>query len=478
MVYRRGCDVAWTLEFASPGARALTGVPPSDLVGGRRVGYRDLVHPEDRSRLAEAVRQAALSGTTFGVEYRIRGVDGRERRVSDHGYALLGAAGEVEAVEGCVFDVTEKKKLDDRSASRESQFRALVEQSLAGVYVIREGRFEYANPRLAEIFGYSVEELLALPSIEEVIHPDDRGRVAENLRRRLEGEVDELRYEVRALRRDGALRVVEVHGRRIQIEGAPVVMGMLLDVTERKQREWRYHEARMMEALGRMARGVAHDLNNFLAVIKSTAEIAMLDRPGDEALAGDLRDIVAAAERGVALGKQLARFGRTRTDVAGPVSLAATIEELQPLLERLLGKDVRLEIAADPDLPFVPIDPTQADEIVMNLVLNARDAMPGGGLVRVRVYGELTATANQGAGVPANGRVILEVSDTGVGIAPDHLRRIFEPYFTTKGSKGTGLGLANVWRIVTDARGEIEVGSVLGEGSTFRIALPAVAREA
>lgn len=467
MAYRRGTDAAWTLEFVSSGVRILTGFEPTDLTGGP-VGYRDLVHPDDRSGVEEAVRRAALSGTGFCVEYRIRRVDGRERHVADHGYPVLDPAGELEAVEGWVLDVS------DLYARRESQFRALVEQSLAGVYIIiQEGRFRYANPRLAEIFGYTVEELLALPSIAEVIHPDDRGLVAENLRRRLEGEVDELRYEFRATRRDGDVRVVEVHGRRVEVDGAPAVMGTLLDVTERKRRERRYHEAQMMEALGRLARGVAHDLNNFLAVIKSTAELAMLDRPGDEALAADLKEIVAAAERGAALSKQLTRFGRSRTERPAPVSLATGIEELRPVLERLLGKEIRLDVTADPDLPPVPIDPTQADEIVMNLVVNARDAMPEGGRIHVHIHEEVPEAQAPEPGRPAPPRVVLEVTDTGVGIPPENLRRIFEPYFTTKGSRGTGLGLANVWRIVTDAGGEVDVRSVLGEGSTFRITLPA-----
>ena len=474
MAYRRRNDAGWTMEFVSPGALALTGFEPRDLIENRVVSYRDLAHPDDHETVEQAVRESILSGSGFQVAYRIHRVDGRERRVVEHGFPVFGVAGSPEAIEGWITDVTEQRDLAERSANREDQFRALVEQSLAGVYLVREGRFRYANPRLADIFGYSVEELLSLPSIREVVHPDDHALVTENVRKRIDGEVDQLRYEFRVNRKDGQERVVEVHGRRIEIEDGPAVMGTLLDVTERKRHEHRYHEAQMMAALGRLARGVAHDLNNFLAVIKSTAELAMLDRPQDTALADDLREVVAAADRGAALSRQLARFGRGRSGPITPVSLGTLIRDLQPVLERVLGKDVALKVAIEPNLPPVAVDPTHADEVVMNLVLNARDAMPEGGSIDINVFRD-PAAADGSAHSAA--RVVLEVSDTGVGIPPETLKHIFEPYFTTKGEEGTGLGLANVWRIVTDAGGTVDVTSTGGKGATFRICLPTAHEE-
>ncbi|MGE0160860.1 MAG: PAS domain S-box protein [Gemmatimonadales bacterium] len=471
MAYRRRPDAGWTLEFASPGVRTLTGFDPHDLVENRRVAFRDLVHPDDRRRVEAAVDEAFRSGSGFAVAYRLRRVDGGERRVVEYGQPVVGLRGELEAIEGCMADVTAHEELAERSASREDQFRALVEQSLTGVYVVRDGRFQYVNPTLAKVFGYSEEELLALPSVGAVIHPDDRALVSENVRRRLTGEIDDIRYEFRIVRKDGQERVVEVHGRRVTTPDGPALMGTMLDVTGRKWREQRYHETQMMEALGRLARGVAHDLNNFLAVIKSTAELAMLDRPDDVALAGDLREIIAAAERGAALSRQLTRFGRTRSPSGTPVSLGALIEDLQPVLARVLGKDLVLEVTVAPDVPLVPLDPTHADEVLMNLVMNARDAMPEGGTIRIDVRAQ-EERPKDGEGLAPLPRVVLEVGDTGTGIAAEHAKHIFEPYFTTKGEKGTGLGLANVWRIVTDAGGHVEVDSKRGEGATFRVLLP------
>jgi two-component system cell cycle sensor histidine kinase/response regulator CckA len=472
MAYRRRNDAGWTLELVSPGARTLTGFDPHDLLGSRRIAFRELIHPGDRERVEAAVLDAARSGSGFSVAYRVRRVDGGERRVLDSGRPVLGLDARIEAVEGWVTDAAAPHEAAEHSANREDQFKALVEQSLTGVYIVREGRFVYVNPHLAEIFGRSVDDLLALPSVGEVVHTDDREFVVENVRRRIEGEIDELRYEFRILRKDGQERVVEVHGRRITMDEGPAVMGTLLDVTERKRREHRYHETQMMEALGRLARGVAHDLNNFLAVIKSTAELAMLERPSDLALSDDLREIIGAAERGAALGRQLTRFGRTRTAPLTPVSLGALVMDLQPVLERALGGDVALRVAIDPHVPPVPVDPTHADEVVMNLVLNARDAMPNGGSIEITVTHEVFPRDPELPASPPAPRVVLEVSDTGTGIAPEHLRHIFEPYFTTKGEKGTGLGLANVWRIVTDAGGRVEVESSRGQGSTFRVLLP------
>jgi PAS domain S-box-containing protein len=387
---------------------------------------------------------------------------------------VLDERGGVEALEGFIADITEQTELATRSALREGQFRALVEQSLVGVYLIRDGRYTYVNPRFAEIFGHSVDGLLALPSVLDVVHPDDRDTVADDLRRRVEGELDALRYEFRVQRRDGSVRAVEVHGRRVDLEDGPAVMGTLLDITDRKRRAQRYHEEQKMEALGRLSAGIAHDLNNFLALIRTTAELAMVERPADEALTRDLTEIMAATDRGTALSRQLTQFGRARAGSGSTASLEFVIATLRPGLERVLGPAVLLDVSIEPGLPDVPLDPTHADEVVMNLVLNAYDAMPEGGPLTIKVGRRAGGTDRSPAGHRHAEHVVLEVTDRGVGIPAADMRHVFEPYFTTKGDEGTGLGLANVWRIATDAGGAVEVESQVSMGATFRVYLPAV----
>ena len=473
MAYRCRNDAAWTMEFVSRGCRALTGFASEDLTNNQVVAYANLIHSDDRAAVRTAVDDAILRGAPFQVSYRIRRVDGTERRVWEQGCAVFNEGGEVEALEGFVTDITDQAELAARSALHEEQFRALVEQSLVGVYMIRDGRFAYTNPRFAEIIGHTVDGLLALSSVLDVVHPDDRDTVADNLRRGMEGKPDELRYEFRAQRPDGREAVVEVHGSRVELEDGPAMMGTLLDITDRKRHARRYHEEQKMDALGRLSAGIAHDLNNFLALIRTTAELAMLERTDDDALARDLAEIMSATDRGTALSRQLTQFGRARTGSTSTVSLEAVIGDLQPGLARVLGPGIRLDVTIEPGLPEVPLDPTHADEVVMNLVLNARDAMPDGGPLTITVErrwggANRSPTAHRDAE-----HVVLEVTDGGVGITATDVKHVFEPYFTTKGEEGTGLGLANVWRIVTDAGGAVEVESEAGLGATFRVHLPA-----
>ena len=466
MAYR--CrSASWTMEFVSQGCRALTGFAPEDLIDDALVAYGDLIHPDDRQAVREAADDALVRGASFQIAYRIRRVDGRERRVWEQGSAVLDDQGRVEALEGFICDITDQTELASRAARHEDQFQALVEQTLVGVCIIRGGRFAYVNPCLADILGYPPDELVALPSVLDVVHPHDRERFADDLRRRMEGESVELRHEFRVRRQDGQDRWMEMHGSRVDTADGLAVMGTLLDVTDRKRLQRRYHEEQKMEALSRLSAGIAHDLNNFLALIRTTAELAMLEHPGDGALARDLSEIMAATERGTALSRQLMHFGRARAGLGSPVSLASVIRNVEPGLERVLGPDIELQVAIEPDLPEVPMEPTHADEIVMNLVMNARDAMPEGG--------SLTIELKRGPGAgPHDDHLLLEVTDTGQGIAAGNLKHIFEPYFTTKGEEGTGLGLANVWRIVTDVGGIVEVDSEPGVGTTFRVHVPVI----
>jgi PAS domain S-box-containing protein len=462
------------MQYVSPGCRDLTGFDAQDLEDNRVVAYATLIHPADRNHVREAVQGAVEEAGSFRVTYRIRRADGRERLVWEQGCAVVGDDGKVDAVEGFVTDVSEQVELSHRLTEQEAQFRALVEQSLAGVYVVRDGRMAYVNQRYADILGYSAEEVVSMESFHHLIHPDDREMAAEQVRRRVEGETSESRYEVRLVRKDGETRDIEAHGRRINLDGAPAIMGLLIDVTQRKREQRRYHDAQKLEALGRLASGVAHDLNNFLTLIKLTAQLMMAERVGDAKLQEDLAEIVGTVDRGAALGRELMHFGSPRSRTESSSSLETIISGLGPILGRALGPGVELRIDVEPGLPHVSVGPANAEEIVMNLVVNARDAMPNGGT--------LTVSARAAAGDPAAGdvrglhHVVLEVADNGVGIEPSARKLLFEPYYTTKGERGTGLGLANVWRIATDAGGIVGIDSEPGHGSTFSVFLPIAPR--
>ncbi|MBI4538582.1 MAG: PAS domain S-box protein [Gemmatimonadetes bacterium] len=357
----------------------------------------------------------------------------------------------------------------------EERFRTLVEQSLVGVYLIQQGRFTYASPRLAEIFGFSVAELLALDSVLALVLPEDRPLVEENLRRRVEGEVEALRYGFRGLRKDGSLLHVEVYGRRLAFAGEPVVLGVLLDVTERKLTQERYLQAQKLEAVARLAGGVAHDFNNVLSVITGATDLLLRDAPGAGPIRADLEEIKGAAERGAALVRQLLAFSRRQPGEPTVLDLNAVITELEPILRRLLGN--RMEVVLDLERSLHPAtaDRSQVEQVIMNLAVNARDAMPDGGRLTIQ-----TASVSDPPDSKASEAawVMIAVSDTGHGIPEAIRERIFEPFFTTKDpDKGTGLGLSTVSDIVKRAGGAIRLESTLGAGTTFRIYLPVLGEE-
>lgn len=470
MAYRCRNEPSWTMDFVSSGCRELTGFTPEDLVGSRVVSYARLIHPDDRDRVWRMVQRSVDDDRPFRVTYRIRTADGTTRWVWEQGVGVRGHDGGIEAIEGFITDITDRHELTERISTQEDRYRALVEQSLVGVYVIQAGRFLYVNPHFAEIFGYTVHEILGLASVEELVHPDDRASVVENLTRRMDGEADELRYDFRGVRRNGTPCEVEVHGRRVAWDDGPAVIGVVLDITARERARRFYHGAKKMEALGELAAGVAHDFNNILAVIKTTAHLMKPTVDGHEQWESDVAEISAAVDRAAALCHQLMAFGRGRLAPRSAISLPRLIEELVPILVRILGDSVELDLSLEDDLPPVVLEAARAEEVIMNLALNARDAMPDGGTVTIRAT-TLSRTALEAAGLDLP-HVVLEVADTGSGIPDEIRRRIFEPYFTTKADEGTGLGLANVWRICQDAGGWVDVESQPGVGATFRACFP------
>jgi PAS domain S-box-containing protein len=472
MAYRCRNDADETMEFVSEGCRRLTGFTSHELVENRVVSFRGLIHADDRERVTRAIQRALLRGSSYRVTYRLRRVDGSVRWVWEQGVGVGDRSPGALAVEGLVLDITDRHELAERVAEQESRYRALVEQSLAGVYVISNERFVYVNRRFGEIFGYSADEVSALESVASLVHPDDRPIVERNLKMRLEGAVEAIRYEVRGVRKDGSICDIEVQGKRIEWDGEPAVMGVLLDITERKQAQSQRHNVQKMEALGRLASGVAHDFNNVLGVIKTTAQLAREEQSGDSRLSADLDEIIDAVDRGAALSRQLTNLGRSDSSTPRPTSLAGAVEGLMPLLSKVVGRNVRLETTLEPDMPPLAVDRSHLEEVIMNLVINAVDSMPDGGTVKLTAHMQphgAEGSPSEHANVP---HAVLQVADAGCGIPPDLREHIFEPYFSTKGDEGTGLGLTNVWRVARDAGGIVAVDSEVGVGSTISVYLP------
>jgi PAS domain S-box-containing protein len=353
----------------------------------------------------------------------------------------------------------------------ESQYRSIFENALEGIFQTGpDGTFLSVNPAMARVLGFDSPEGL----IREVggihalhfVNPGHWDELEQRLQR--EGMVMGDRCEV--LRKDGSKTWISLGIRSILDQYGAVLAyeGSVEDVAQRMALEDQLRQAQKMEAVGQLAGGVAHDFNNLLTVINGYAQLLLARTQGDELIEQDLQPILYAAQRAAVLTQRLLAFSRRQLLVPRVIDLNAVIRDLQPMLRRLLPENLEIAVLLAPDAIRVKADPAQVEQVILNLAVNSRDAMPDGGALRIRV-------SALERGVPPQRWAVLEVSDTGTGMDDATRERIFEPFFTTKEvGKGTGLGLAMVYGVVRQSGGQIEVESAPGAGATFRIYLPSV----
>lgn len=379
----------------------------------------------------------------------------------------------------------ERKRNQAEAALRasEQRYRRLVESLPGGILVHRNLQVVYMSPAGLRMFGASSLDEVAGRSLFDLIHPDYH----ESVRRRAEAgaSVPAAPAEERYARMDGTAYDVEVSAVPIEIDGQKARLVFFLDITQRKKAEeerarleQQFLQAQKMESVGRLAGGVAHDFNNHLTVINGYCDMLLILMPQDDPLRAEVASIRKAGQQAADLVGQLLAFSRKRVSEPKPVNLNLLVLDSRRMLERLIGEQIEFETMLDAALGEVLADPTQMQQILMNLVVNARDAMSAGGRLtietrRVRMDAEQAARS---AGARPGDFVCLTVSDTGAGIDAETLGHIFEPFFTTKPlAVGTGLGLSTVYGIVRQSNGWIEVESAPGAGATFRIFLPSIA---
>ncbi len=361
-----------------------------------------------------------------------------------------------------------------RLHQREARFQLLIEHASDLITLLNfNGLIRFQSPSLARILGYQPTELLGQNAFD-LVHPEDLTRVREAFARALAEPSSTVSVEYRFRHRDGAWRVLQSIGRKMwddTVEGLVVVNSR--DVTEQKRLETQLRQVQRMEAVGQLAGGVAHDFNNLLSVVIGHADLLDRGLPPDEPLHESVAEIGRAAERAAAVTRQLLAFGRQQVLEPQALDLNAVVRAAETMLRPLLGESIRLTKNLRPNLPLVRADPGQIDQVILNLAVNARDAMPRGGTLSF----ETGEVERHPPGCPemAPARYVrLAVTDTGGGMTPEVQARIFEPFFTTKGvGKGTGLGLAVVHGIVEQSGGHVEVSSAPAEGTTFHICLPA-----
>jgi hypothetical protein len=365
----------------------------------------------------------------------------------------------------------ELERLRQRVAALEEQIGGMFAKNGAVKLFIDpgSGAIVAANPAAAGFYGYAIEELVQLKITDLNQLP------AELVRRELERARDSQRSSFEFMHRlkSGELRHVEVHSSPCQVDGRQLLFSIIFDITERKRLAEELAQTQRMEALGRLAGGVAHDFNNLLTTVEMLRSLIERKVVRGAAVDADLTELKGAVSRGAAFTAQLLAFCRRQPVAPVLVDLAQVVRDLQPILGRVAAERVSLAIAA-PDSATVVADRSQLEQVILNLAINATDAMPHGGHLTMAVsVDDLDEQAAARIGIAPGQVVELRVEDTGVGIAPELHERIFEPFFTSKASgRGTGLGLATVYGIARQSGGAVAVESAAGEGAVFRVWLP------
>jgi len=423
--------------------------------------FPQILHPDDRDWvLAEAARVHS-TGEPFSGEYRLVGKDGRTVWIDDHTMAVRDDEYRPLFLQGYLIDVTARKESEQALRQSEEMYRLVVENSgdMINLHDL-EGHIRYVSPATVAVLGYESAELIGR-NMMELVHPDDRKTVASVMTK---GDPS-ITVEVRIRDKSGRWRLIE-SGATAVGDDAGTPTGILVigrDVTESRHLEDQLRQSQKLEAVGSLAGGIAHDFNNVLTAVGGYSDLMLQELREDDPLRARAEEIKKAAERATSLTSQLLAFSRHQLLQPKVLDLNAVVEGIESMLRRVIGENIELISLPGTALGRVQADPGQIEQVLVNLAVNARDAMPGGGTLTIETADVTT---------PDGAFVALTVRDSGVGMDPDTRARAVEPFFTTKGTEGTGLGLSTVYGIVKQSGGDLEIESELGRGTTFRVLLP------
>jgi two-component system cell cycle sensor histidine kinase/response regulator CckA len=467
-------DEAGTVLYANPATARMLGLPLADIINANVFRW---VHEDDLAMFkANFGKRLEKPGVPVKNAFRLLHNDGTSRHIESVGVNRLDDPG----IRGIIInyrDITESKRAEEALREGEARFRQLTEQATDIIYNCDlEGRFTFVNPTGARLTKFTEQELIGRHFLS-LIRKDYRERAAEFYSRQREQYIRSTYFEFPAITKDGnelwlgqSVQIVEEHGKPVGVQA------IARDITARLALEDQLRQAQKMEAIGRLAGGVAHDFNNVLTAILGSADLLSLMLEPDDPKWAEADAIKRAADRGAALTKRLLAFSRPHGAAATVVDLTETVRTMEPMLRRLVLEKIAIRVTASHSSIHVRADETAVNQIMLNLVVNARDAMPEGGTATIDMgvitLGEPLAPR---LGIMPGEYAGLSVSDTGHGIPADVLRHLFEPFFTTKpADQGTGLGLSIVYGIVKSLGGAIEVQSEVGHGATFTIYLPLV----
>ncbi|HKY20786.1 MAG TPA: PAS domain S-box protein [Vicinamibacterales bacterium] len=465
-------DETGKVLYANPAAAGMLGLPISEIVASNVFRW---VHDEDMAPFkANFSKSANRPGVPVKNNFRLRHSDGTWRHIQSVGVNRLDDPG----IRGIIInyhDVTESKRAEAALRDGEARYRQLTEQATDIIYNCDlDGRFTFVNPTATRLMQYTEQELLGRPFLS-LVRDDYQKRVADFYERQRTGSISSTYFELPTIAKDGSevwvgqnVQIVEAHGKPIGMQA------IARDITARLALEDQLRQAQKMEAIGRLASGVAHDFNNVLAAILGSADLLTLMLAPDDPKFAEADAIKRSAERGAALTKRLLIFSRPQHAATTVIDLVSIVGNLAPVLRRLVLDEISISVTASHAPILVRTDENALSQILLNLVVNARDAMPNGGSATIDTgVVELQNPVAQRLGVVPGPYAGISVRDTGEGIPADIQRHMFEPFFTTKPpEQGTGLGLSIVYGIVKGLGGAIEVQSEVGLGTTFTIYLP------
>ncbi len=373
-------------------------------------------------------------------------------------------------------DIAERKRVEKQLRDSEEKYRLLIEQSGDAIYLRIGNHLELVNSRFVEMFGISREEAAGMEfNLLKLAAPRSREKISELVERMNQGSPIPRNFEFVAVNREGKEFEVEASISTFLYKNKQAWQGVMRDVSERKQLERELHHSQKMEAMGRLAGGVAHDFNNILTVISGFSELSLLSLKETDPMRNVLKEIAKTTDRATSLTRQLLTFSRKHVIKSRTLNLNEALSNMEKMLKRIIGEDIELDFIQSPELKLIESDATQLEQVIVNLVVNARDAMPDGGKLTIEtanVYLDSQFVSRLGD-LHEGEYVLLRVSDTGIGMDPNVQSHAFDPFFTTKAhDQGTGLGLSTVYGIVKHNRGHIRCESEVGVGTTFEIYLP------
>ncbi len=473
-----GSSAKW--HYVSPQIQEYLGYTADEWLSDPSLWLRH-VHPEDRELVLAEEQRLHKTGSAFFAEYRMVSKDGRVVWFRDESMIIRPEGMDTPVLYGILFDISERKATESALRESEERLRLALEAAHLGMWEWDpETDALFWDDRHCSLFGLDPKQAPATTAkFIELVHQDDRNWVIHAVREALRTDESYV-AEYRVRWPDGKEHWLASAGRVLQRSPnsrACRMRGITYDVTDRRGLEEHLRRAQKMEAIGQLAGGVAHDFNNLLMVIRGHVEL-LLNRPGvDPSVARNAEAIQKASDRAAGITQQLLAFSRKQVLQTRVIEMRSVVKDIANLLRRLLGPMVEFRLQLPQEPLWVRADESQLEQVVLNLAINARDAMPNGGTVTA-IVDRVSADSHfvrRRPGMPEKNYIRLRVIDTGTGMDAATQARIFEPFFTTKEfGKGTGLGLATVYGVVKQSDGWIWVDSALGAGTTFEIFLPAV----